>query len=338
MLGHILYFIEGPLLQVALYGFAAGVLVRSAFFVARITAAGLFPNAPGSQRPVALILARALLPYHVVTIKRPFFASIRYLFHGCLIAVPIWFSGHIAMWEESGLEWYWTPLPDAAADVMTLMVIGLSLFFVFRRLLVAAVRRQSAICDYLVIMVAALPFLSGYLYTHGTLDAIGFFKDYLWYLHLLSGETMLLMIAFMFCVTRLREDRCVGCAACTLSCPTGTLQFADQGQFRVFSYSHYQCICCGSCVKACPEGAAELHHEVAFARFFQVVGGKVIRKAKLLTCEMCGAPYAPEWQLKRIDILLREKQVKSYRMNCCSRCKKKITSGKRAYSREAPGA
>jgi len=46
-------------------------------------------------------------------LKKPIYAVVRYIFHICLIAVPVWLSGHIALWEESRFELNWRALPDA---------------------------------------------------------------------------------------------------------------------------------------------------------------------------------------------------------------------------------
>jgi hypothetical protein len=44
--------------------------------------------------------------------------------------------------------------------------------------------------------VTALPFITGYLFTYGTLDDIAFFKNNMEIIHILSGELMLILIPF----------------------------------------------------------------------------------------------------------------------------------------------
>jgi hypothetical protein len=65
---------------------------------------------------LSLTFGRFFLPFHKGAIKRPFYAVLRYIFHACLLIIPIWYSGHIFLWEESRLQWYWTPIPDVWAD------------------------------------------------------------------------------------------------------------------------------------------------------------------------------------------------------------------------------
>jgi len=62
-------------------------------------------------------------------LKKPIYAVVRYIFHICLIAVPVWLAGHIALWEESRFELNWRALPDAWADWMTLLLLGLAIYF-----------------------------------------------------------------------------------------------------------------------------------------------------------------------------------------------------------------
>jgi len=177
---------------------------------------------------------------------------------------------------------------------MTLLVIVIAAFFLARRLVWSEARTGTSWKDFVVIVVAVLPFLTGYFLAHGTLDKVAFLGDNLRLIHVLSGEAMILMAVFLFCVTRMIPTRCTGCAACELSCPTGTLESTDKGTLRVFNYSHYQCICCAACVNTCPENAAELRHDISPRGFFQVFSKQEIRSAEMMPCQKCGALFVPE--------------------------------------------
>jgi nitrate reductase gamma subunit len=104
-----------------------------------------------------------------VIIKRPVYTTLRYIFHACLVVVPIWFSGHIVLWEESSFELYWTEIPDEWADWMTILLLFLAVYFLIRRIILTNIRAVSSISDHLLIIIAALPFMTGYFLTHGTL-------------------------------------------------------------------------------------------------------------------------------------------------------------------------
>jgi nitrate reductase gamma subunit len=141
-------------------------------------------------------LGRWILPLNKDVAKNPVFTILAYIFHLCLFIVPIWFSGHIVLWEESRFEWSWSPIPDSMADWMTLILLGIALFFFLRRILSPAVRFLSTLSDYLLLAVTALPFLTGYFLTHGTIDHVGFLGENIQVIHVLSAELMLILIPF----------------------------------------------------------------------------------------------------------------------------------------------
>ena len=291
-------FIEGPLLWTVFLLFIIGITVRIVFFFFEIIKSSKDKDYKLWYSLVTF--GRSLLPFHNAARKKPIYATLRYIFHICLIAVPVWLSGHIALWEESRFELTWTSLPDAWADWMTLLLLGLAIYFLIRRIVVKDIRFTSSVPDYVIIILTALPFATGYFLTHGSLESIAFLGNNMWTIHILSGEAMILMAVFLFCRTRLNTQKCTGCAACELNCPTGTLESTDEGNVRIFTYSHYQCICCGACVNTCPEEAAELRHEISLARFFQIFPKQEIRSVELTACERCGALFAPEPQLDKV--------------------------------------
>lgn len=322
MLSYILDFIEGPLLQIVFYLLIIGVAVRLFFFLGRMVTSPFNARRAVPWPKTVFNLVRALLPLHSVFPKNPVYALLRYLFHISLFVVPIWFSGHVNMWEESSWELYYEPIPDEWISALTLVVIGLALIFTLRRMVLPHIRRDTSSADYVIIAVTAAPFVTGYCLTHGTLDQFLFFEQYMWYFHLASGEAMLLMIVFLFCRTRLRTDKCVGCGACQINCPTSTLDWEDQRGERIFTYSQYQCICCANCVKACPESAAELRHEIGIGYFLQVFSRKIIRKVDLNRCSQCGIYFAPSPQVAKLDALMTQNSAQNECMTYCQRCKK----------------
>ena len=202
-------FVEGPLLWIAFLTFIIGTILRIALVVAtaRKMDGPMFQHF--SWKYVLATLGRWILPINKDMAKNPVFMSLVYIFHICLIVVPIWLAGHVSLWEESRFEWSWTALPDAWADWMTLILIAISIFFLLRRLISADIRLLSTLSDYLLIVVTALPFVTGYFLTHGTLDSIALLGDNMSLIHMLSGELMLILIpltrlshAFLFFFSR----------------------------------------------------------------------------------------------------------------------------------------
>jgi nitrate reductase gamma subunit len=102
---------------------------------------------------------RFFLPFHKAIAGKPVYTTLRYVFHICLVVVPVWFIGHIALWEESRFEWTWSSLPDEWIDWMTLLVLGLAAYFLIRRIVSKDLRLNSSVTDYLVIVITALPCL-----------------------------------------------------------------------------------------------------------------------------------------------------------------------------------
>jgi len=308
--------VEGPLFWIVSLVFFAGLLIRLSFFLSSIINSNSGDEEKGQIYTLST-LGRFFLPLHKAFTKKPFYTALRYIFHGCLIVVPLWLSGHIVLWSESRFEWDCAALPDAWADWMTLALLALAVYFLIRRLFLKNLRQGSSILDILLIIITALPFLTGYFLTHGTLQSIAFVGDNMVIFHMLSGQLMILMALFLFYRSRLNMQKCTGCAACVQNCPTETLEANDKGNLRIFSYAHFQCICCGSCVGVCPEGAAELRHEINAKRFLQIFSKRGIRSVELEACEQCGAYFAPEAQIGKIGLSFDGDYLK-----CCPNCRK----------------
>lgn len=308
-------FIEGPLLKIGLWIFTIGILIRLIFFMISIFKNRMTIKDKGNDIPI--IFARFLVPFHNAAAKKPVYSALRYLFHFCLFVVPIWLAGHITLWEESTLEWSWFALPGRLADIMTIVCIILAAFFIFRHVIVREVREKTSIADFIIIVIAGLPFLTGYFLAHGTLDKVDFFANNIWTIHILSGELMIFTTVFLFCRTRLNALKCTGCASCSLSCPTNTLETEDIGKSRTFNYSHYQCICCASCVDTCPEGAAELRHEISLYKFFRPFLKYELRTVEMEACAKCGALFVPEPLMDKIHNTFTDDYLKY-----CSYCRK----------------
>ncbi len=308
-------FVEGPMLWAAFIIFIACVFLRITFFLVTVLKAGNQQNGIASE-PLTVIF-RSLVPFHMGLLRKPIYAVLRYVFHLCLFVVPIWLTGHIMLWSESRFGWEWISLPDPWADWMTIILLCIAGYFFLRRLLVKEIRQQSSTSDFFLLFVTSIPFLSGYFVTHGTLDGLGFLGNHIRTIHVLSAELMLVVVAFLFCRTRLDSEKCTGCATCESVCPTGTLDYADEGKIRNFYYRTSQCISCGACVKVCPEAAADLAHEIRFYNIFMPFSKEKIRSVELAVCKGCGILFAPEPLLNRIDRDIAD----DYR-RYCSKCKK----------------
>jgi nitrate reductase gamma subunit len=189
-------FVEGPLLWVAFLTFIIGSLVRAAIFFVVLRKKDKIVFQYFNWKYVLATIGRWVLPFNKSVLKNPVFMTLAYVFHFCLIVVPIWTYQHIIYWEISRFEWSWTPIPAFLGDWLTLMFLVIAVVFFIRRIASPDVRLLSTFSDYLLLVVTALPFLTGYFSAHGTLNSVAFFENHMQLIHILSGELMLILIPF----------------------------------------------------------------------------------------------------------------------------------------------
>ena len=120
----------------------------------------------------------------------PLMTVVTSAFHVFLVAVPLFLLGHNILLDQSWGLGLWS-LPESFTDTLTLMVILCAAFFLTRRLFLARVRAISTLYDYVVLLIAIAPFLTGYFAYHQWFD-----YNTIMTLHILAGEVMLLAIPF----------------------------------------------------------------------------------------------------------------------------------------------
>jgi nitrate reductase gamma subunit len=74
---------------------------------------------------------------------------------------------------------------------LTILVIAGGVFFLLRRIFLARVRAISTVYDYVVLLIATTPFITGFLAYHHFFD-----YDTVILLHILAGEIMLMAVPF----------------------------------------------------------------------------------------------------------------------------------------------
>lgn len=190
------FFVEGPLLWIAFLVFIIGSILRGVllFLQSRKTDPVVYKHF--SWKYIFTTYLKWLLPLNKDVKKNPIFIPLVYIFHVCLILVPIWYSGHITLWEESRFEWSWTPLPEGLSDWMTIILLAIAVFFLLRRIFSSDIRLISTASDYILLVITALPFLTGYFAVHGTFSSDTFLGRNMLLIHMLSGELMLIVIPF----------------------------------------------------------------------------------------------------------------------------------------------
>lgn len=309
-----LLFSEGPMLLCAILVFAIGVFLRIIFFFYAIMGGSKYDHF--ILKYLLPSFGRFFLPLHKAVMAAPLYTSLRYIFHACMFITPIWYSGHIDLWEQSRFGWSWSALPDQMIDLMTLLVLGILVYFLIRRLSLKNVRKTSSPSSYLLLVVTALPFASGYFLSHGTLTSISFMADNMRLIHILSGEALIIVAVFLFFRSRIIEEKCTGCKACATNCLTETIQSKDKGDYRTFTYAHHRCISCGACMSICPENAIEFGHIIDLRKFFHVISKHEIRTIKLAACKRCKALFATIPQIGKIGEVIGEEYIE-----LCPSCK-----------------
>ena len=136
-------------------------------------------------------ILRWSVPFIPVNSRRhPVVTVFTFLFHLCLLFVPVFLLAHVVMWQYYHDISFWSP-PEWLTDLMTLMVVTGCIFFGIRRAVRHEVRYVTSVTDWVILAIVALPYLTGFLAYH----QIGPYKHMI-ILHILSGEVMLAAIPF----------------------------------------------------------------------------------------------------------------------------------------------
>jgi nitrate reductase gamma subunit len=189
-------FVEGPLVWIAGLIFALGLLFQGVQFF-RLTAEKkwLYPSLPPEtkkkKRTLDQLAACCLVPLKGTLWKTdPLMTVITSIFHVCLIVTPLFLLGHSILLDQAlGLS-LWS-FPEWMTDGLTLVILICAAFLLGRRLFLARVRIITTAYDYLTLLIAIAPFLTGYLAYHQWFD-----YPTVMTLHVLSGEAMLITLPF----------------------------------------------------------------------------------------------------------------------------------------------
>lgn len=146
-----------------------------------------------------------LVPWGSASMRlQPFFTAVCFVFHVTLFAVPLFFSGHNILLDEA-FHWSLWSMPDGLADILTVVFLLSGAFLLVRRLVRPEVRILTTAWDYALLILTALPFITGFLAAHRW----GPYEPTM-ILHLLSSELLLVLIPFsklghmiLFFITRM---------------------------------------------------------------------------------------------------------------------------------------
>ena len=189
-------FIQGPLTGVAFLIFSLGLIFQGIQFF-RLTGEKewRYPPLPPETKKEKKTFDR-LIAYCLVPLKGtlwrtdPLMTIMTSVFHVCLIGTPLLLLGHNILLDQAlGLS-LWS-LPEWVTDLLTLLTLICAAFLLGRRLFLARVRIITTAYDYLILLIAIAPFLTGYLAYHQWFE-----YPTVMTLHILSGEIMLIALPF----------------------------------------------------------------------------------------------------------------------------------------------
>jgi nitrate reductase gamma subunit len=122
--------------------------------------------------------------------KNPGFTFLVFLLHIGLLFTPIFLQGHNVLLKERWGISLWT-IPESLADLLTIAVIVAAVFLALRRIALTEVRIITNAYDYLMLLIATAPFITGIIAHYQVANY------QLWLiLHILCGEIMLVAIPF----------------------------------------------------------------------------------------------------------------------------------------------
>ena len=188
-------FITGPLLWLSFLVFFVGLAVRVVLYVRglnwKLDRVTYRINTSYGVKGAIRSIVHWILPYGSQNWRaKPFFTFMFFIFHIGLVFTPFFVIGHAVMLKERwGLTW--PTISSGAANVLTLLVIIAGVYLLLRRLVLPEVRLLSTTQDYLILLIAVAPFITGLL----TVEGGEYYKFWLNF-HILSGELWLVAIPF----------------------------------------------------------------------------------------------------------------------------------------------
>ena len=186
-------FLTGPMVWISFGIFFIGLIVRGVRYIRgldwKLDRVTYGENVSYGVRGAIRSILFWIFPYGTRSWrKNPWFTLWVFLMHFGILITPIFLLGHnILLKERLGIS-LWT-LPEAVADAMTMIVIVSVVFLILRRIALPEVRIITNWYDYVLLLIAVSPFLTGFLAYHRA-------PDYTFWLlaHIISGHVLLIAV------------------------------------------------------------------------------------------------------------------------------------------------
>jgi len=188
-------FVTGPLAWFAFLVFFIGLFVRSVLYIkgldSKLDRVTYGENVFYGVREAVRSVFCWLIPFGTRSWRtHPGMTMLVFIFHSCILLPTFFLAAHnMILQERWGFSLF--TIPDSVSDIMTIVVLLSAFFLVFRRLRFDEVRILTKASDYIVLVIAVAPFLTGFLAYHQI-------SNYPFWMiaHIISGEIMLIAIPF----------------------------------------------------------------------------------------------------------------------------------------------
>jgi len=183
-------FVSGPLVWIAFIVFIGGMILQ---FLRMLVAARkdkvVYPYM--SLKHGLNSLLHWIIPFAAKNMRMRYEMTIvAFAFHLSLVLLPIFLTAHVVMFSAA---WgpSWPTVSEGIADGLTILVILACVFFFIRRLMMPDVRFVTFASDYVLLAIAAAPFVTGFLARMQCFD-----YHTMVIIHMISGCLMLMAIPF----------------------------------------------------------------------------------------------------------------------------------------------
>lgn len=121
---------------------------------------------------------------------KPGMTVITFVFHFGLLFTPVFLMAHNIILQERWGFSLWT-ISETFADYLTIAVLVCAVIMVLRRIALLEVRLITTFYDYVILLIAVAPFITGFMARYQLSDY------HFWLLaHIISGEIWLITIPF----------------------------------------------------------------------------------------------------------------------------------------------
>ena len=184
-------FVSGPLAWLAFILFFGGCLYRLVRLFMLVKEKEPFIFTYMSWKYSRRSIFHWIIPFGTVNWRRhPVLTVVTFVFHISLLIAPIFLLSHVILVDEA-LNLSWWTIPDAWADVLTVVVIIGCLFFLVRRLTQPEVKFVTSASDFVILTIVAAPFITGFIAYHQWID-----YPVMMVLHVVAGEVLLVAMPF----------------------------------------------------------------------------------------------------------------------------------------------